>query len=683
MSRRGWTLLALVLGVAALFAVQGVDPLGSLVPTDPMDGDVTLRVRLVDAESGEPLPNLRISEVIFREDSDHFGELGRLNVFTDAEGVFEIQGFHTHRIRFFVVVDGLAPMKAFHPIERQPDDPRVAETTLGLQRARTLEGQIEGLEAKAADRIVLLVEIDGEPEPVEAPVRPDASFRLEGLRPERVRLSAYGTGSRGPSVGFAEGVPGEGVLRLSLRKPRQEERVLLEIRTVDPAGLPIDATVTASLDGTHHEAKTKGGVARVFARYGTTDSIRLDAFPEPPDGLGGVVRRDLQIDDFPCTLRLPPERVLEGRLLGEDGRPVENAGVILRPLHSWSWRPHATDRTAGDGTFRLRGLGAMAYEVAFEWTGGPSIVPSVVDETATALSRDLSREHAVAIRVLRGTGDEAQPAAKASVHIGGFAGASDRLPAARILVETTDDEGRLRVVGLDPEGTYSLTVEGRKDVRSWKPEDTVVRLEPSPEEDLNVRFDQPVRVRIVLKGVRHVDAMRPVLWRFGDEGGSRVMPGFDIGLDGHGRVDIPGNPDEIDRKLELWIPNLQDGRYVHARGLDALEAPHEVEAKQGATIRGRIECPEGFEAQRPFVFLVGPLMSSAFLQGVEGMPGTLPVTVDEATGRFEVVGVPPGSWRFNVWGAVKGKGAMWDVEAEAGAEDVLIRLTPETADILD
>ena len=73
-------------------------------------------------------------------------------------------------------------------------------------------------------------------------------------------------------------------------------------------------------------------------------------------------------DDGEVVLRMPPERTIEGRVVGPDGAPVE--GVLLT---AWPTgrvvgddgpsSEDPSDRSDAQGKFRLRRLGAFRYRV--------------------------------------------------------------------------------------------------------------------------------------------------------------------------------------------------------------------------------------------------------------------------------------------------------------------------------
>jgi hypothetical protein len=311
----------------------------------------------------------------------------------------------------------------------------------------------------------------------------------------------------------------------------------------------------------------------------------------------------------------------------------------------------------------------MCYRVAFKWASGPTIVPSVVDGETTHLRRNLGAEPQVEVRVLVGDGEDLAPAPGIPVVIEATEGTSETVGDALPVLARTDAEGRTRFLGLDPTGRYRLKVDGKEEREAWKPEDTIVRR--APDEALAGLGFRLLSLTLRVKGARRADEGKPVLWRWG-KGGVRSTA-----VDGDGRASVWYDEEEAAEPLELWIPGLHGGKYVHALGLRASEEQIQVEAKQGETIRGRIDAAEGLSAAAPTAFLMGPLIMVSI--DPEGWPGTIPVEIDFETGRFEILGVPPGTWTIHVWGRLQGEAASWEVEAKAGDEDVVIRLVAETA----
>jgi Carboxypeptidase regulatory-like domain/PDZ domain len=117
---------------------------------------------------------------------------------------------------------------------------------------------------------------------------------------------------------------------------------------VGPGGLP--ARATASTDGSGHFTihDLPPGKARVEARApGFAPSAALEAESAP--------------DARELVLTLRPARVLRGRVLAPDGRPLAGANVVARRPGSNLESPVVT--TAADGSFELGGLDAGPHDL--------------------------------------------------------------------------------------------------------------------------------------------------------------------------------------------------------------------------------------------------------------------------------------------------------------------------------
>jgi hypothetical protein len=204
-----------------------------------------------------------------------------------------------------------------------------------------------------------------------------------------------------------------------------------------------------------------------------------DAHGEPLP-YGPVVQRFPQ-DAPPAAVAeivLPPERVVDGRVLGPDGNGV--AGLELQATRVLGMMPHASAKTGPDGSFRLRNLGDREYLVVA--TPPPALLLSgdwSIPRGAATVELRLRTGVDVEVRVVDHAG---KPVAGAMVSAlardRGVRGGSFS-PASK-----TDADGRSTLRSLDPAASYRLSVQGpvdrldlaRHQQDGWTPAPTTVTL---------------------------------------------------------------------------------------------------------------------------------------------------------------------------------------------------------------
>jgi len=187
------------------------------------------------------------------------------------------------------------------------------------------------------------------------------------------------------------------------------------------------------------------------------------------------------------TLRLPVESLIEGRVLGPDKQPLTGIRVRAYKTSSsgffWAGSHHGECVTGAGGQFRLGGLESRRYELR------PQSTPDYVGGCggkfeAGATGAELVMRAAVSPTFLVRDEDET-PIENALVRVKPlvldehFENPEDHLEAE------SDEKGRLRIPGLDPEIRYILTATpstARLDLLAlkidrWVPRDMTLTLE--------------------------------------------------------------------------------------------------------------------------------------------------------------------------------------------------------------
>jgi hypothetical protein len=192
----------------------------------------------------------------------------------------------------------------------------------------------------------------------------------------------------------------------------------------------------------------------------------------------------------PTEFVLPPERAIEGRVVGPDGEGVPDVLVLASPdwwrgTRHGSWPlAHSTARTDRSGAFRIGRLADTEYDLEVRPPPWLSRGAGVARAGAKDLTIRLEPTRRSSITVLD---DEERPVAGAVVRAGPK-GAFDHgipwPPGVAILRGVSDAEGLVTFGAADPTQTHDLVVDppsGRPELKSpparlWRGEDLTVRL---------------------------------------------------------------------------------------------------------------------------------------------------------------------------------------------------------------
>jgi hypothetical protein len=146
--------------------------------------------------------------------------------------------------------------------------------------------------------------------------------------------------------------------------------------------VPVQGVSVSLLGAAGAEVQTDArGIFRFSGLAGGTYTLHVEApgYSAPPP-------RTVQAGSDSLTVDLYPMARIEGRVLDDDGAPVEGAVVAAFPMQGLS-RSFSTDTAAKDGRFVLAGLGPMDYLVhvlippAIRSAGYPAVeyYPGVAD----------------------------------------------------------------------------------------------------------------------------------------------------------------------------------------------------------------------------------------------------------------------------------------------------------------
>ncbi len=491
--------------------------------------------------------------------------------------------------------------------------------------------------------------------------------------------------------------------------PKDSRPPTIVVSVVDSAGEAVPCA-TVVLGGRGGMTAVQGRLdGRAESRADPADLRWIEAFgAKAADGTPlplGRVRREVADgeDRTALEVRMPPERTIEGRVVGLPGR-VPVGGVVLRanwgpPGGATSWgSDYSEAETGDDGRFRIGGLGEGTYRISMATPAG-WVAGSVVEAEAGAKGLEIAlrpgREARIRVldesgRPLRDAavtvlapgiewrhwrtglaGDVILPTLDAGVTWSLVASAPGYLPATRADWRVTDETLQLArgltISGVvrDPQGRpvegvpvhVLLSQDGNRRT-AWTEADgsfladgfapgayrvAAGRRAERPEAALRAR-GVPVEagaadVALTLTPGASLQA-RVDAWPAGGLGrrawlvqesgdADRDERHPDVGPDGAVRVEDL----EPTATYSLWMHAPAADGYVHATGLRPGEGEHRARFERGLAITGRITLPPGTRDR----------YVAAWRD-----PGVLAFGTLEADGRFEVRGLPPGTYEILV-----------------------------------
>ena len=325
-------------------------------------------------------------------------------------------------------------------------------------------------------------------------------FRITGLRPGPCGISLTLPGEGGEHRGEATAVAGQEDVRVVLRfEPAEEEapeiRRTLTIRVLDPEGNPVPAgelQVKVTVEGRRGYSsfgdsfKEGVGTSEVVEHW-FPGTIRICAFHAAdaegrPLPYGSASIGPVPLGDGPFEIRLPPEEILHGRVLGPDGSPFAGAHVLIEFLTdpdggAEDWKRAETAVTDSEGRFRFGRLGSGGHRVS---CGESGFVPVEVSARPGPEEVVLRLRRSVDARVMV-LDPEGRPVGSARVRV--YAPERD-LKAESLRSGGTLATGVATLRDLDPEQRLELEVDppGSVDdlhphmIMGWKAADTEVRL---------------------------------------------------------------------------------------------------------------------------------------------------------------------------------------------------------------
>jgi protocatechuate 3,4-dioxygenase beta subunit len=419
--------------------------------------------------------------------------------------------------------------------------------------------------------------------------------------------------------GLLPGARVAGVVTDEADSPVPGVRVLVRSPTVAPLAPEVDSAVTNEA-GRFEVVTLPPGDLEVSVH---PDEWLQVAPVRAPDGVSEV------------RVRVRRGRTIRVRVLGPTAEPVAGATVVAKG--SWMEKPWLRNAATDDeGRARLTGV-SPAGDVHVE-VDARSARPSL---PAATVRGDAPEGQEVIVRLERGARilgsvvDEAGNAVSvAAVEAVGLVEEAGRTDSVGLTGPTNQF-----VLGPLRAGAYRLTARAAGYAGSVPIEVT------APAEGVRVVLRRAASVEARVEG-EDVGGFQAE-WIVGDARRTAI-----VGSDGFVRIEEAG-----DGVGTLLVRRVGDARYGLVRDARPSEGPVRVVLVEGGRIAGRIT---GLGENDP-------------LPALSALQGALALWADVAAdGAFEILGVPPGTWRL---GLTTAKGEFPDrAEVEAGAKDVVLRL---------
>jgi protocatechuate 3,4-dioxygenase beta subunit len=278
--------------------------------------------------------------------------------------------------RYFVQVLGGAGFAASEevPLVVPPGSSGDIALTIRAAREVRLEGRVLFPDGTPAPRVGLRLQGDEASQRGARPATtgPRGEFVVGGLRPgEHTLVAEHSVGDR-VYRGSWRVTAGRHDLELRL-EDASAEWVHIAVEVLDPEGRPVEQAEVHLLDGlvNHASVGVSQGKGWVRFKVESPQATALAAGRVVPlamsarrrDGTrlpyGRVRGAPLGPAERSVTLRLPPERVIEGRVVDAAGASVADATLELEPLTMWSGSNPTEPSVQSDaqGRFRFGGLG--------------------------------------------------------------------------------------------------------------------------------------------------------------------------------------------------------------------------------------------------------------------------------------------------------------------------------------
>ena len=292
--------------------------------------------RVVDADSGNPVPNLYIGHSSVNESNQQMAGMNFTGNQTDANGKFRLEGLRPGRYAVYTFAAGQANSTYSEPVQFDVSDSDVTGIEIKVRRGATINGVavIENNSDPAVAGLLQIVNLYAfveqkgiaAPSYGTSPIGPDGSFHMAGLAPGKARIGIQG---------FPAPPKGLTLIRTELDGLDQPEGIEVTAGAQINGVRLVFAYGTGSIRG---EVKIEGGslpegmTLHVFVHSAAAESRRFNRTAEldgrlhfvveniPPGSYELVVRGVLEAPD---TKPVPPTEFLKQTVTVSNGAEVK------------------------------------------------------------------------------------------------------------------------------------------------------------------------------------------------------------------------------------------------------------------------------------------------------------------------------------------------------------------------
>jgi len=684
-----------------------------------VEGGVTLKGKVLDDATGEPVPTALVTAQIWNPQGGP--QSGSAAADTGPDGTFLFEDLPTGNLGWIQVKkDGYLAypdVKAEIPNQNVPlAQGAVVERDVRLRRGSVLRGKVtskDGIPVPYATVVFMGWHPNrGMMQSPKARTAEDGTYRIATANPCRglVQVTADGyyqtgfpqqpwqalqTGSLPEEVMAEVPAEGEAVKDIVLASGATIEGTVVDRDGKRLAGLSVGASSKKGTGGGGQSSPTDAeGKFRIRAVQ-PSDEIVVNAYG--PGGLQGASDPLRVAEGDSATgvrITVEPGGVIAGTVRREDGKPGQGAALRLasgafdpRQAGNWQWQERSAPAhpVGAEGAFRIEGVAPGKYTILCSADGCGSVTGPVVElakgEAKEGVEVVLPAEKTIAGKAVTETG-EAVPAAAISVAPEGrsdprFGGYNQ---GAQSVSAVTDPQGKFEIRGLAP-GDYRLTfratglVDGSQAAAAGTT-DLVVTLKPGVSIAGVVVEEGAGPVANLVVSLQSPQPGPGGVWR--NSSATTGKDGsFTFGDLGPGQYTVTAGQQWGEGGGD-WVPKVVPNVEAGTKDL-------RIEVRRGATIAGKLVDDEGKAVAEVLGIQVVP-------QVQEGKPPDWSKqrwTQSKADGSFRVQGLEPGAYdlSFNSQGQGGGKVAPTSVKGvSTGTEDLVVRVArglPITGRVVD
>jgi hypothetical protein len=166
------------------------------------DSGFSVSGRVVDSDSGNPVPNVFIGHSSVNESNQQMAGMSFTGNQTDTNGRFRLEGLRPGRYAVYTLTTGQANSSYSEPVQFEISDGDVTGIEIKVRRGATISGvavienNSDPAVAKLLQTVGLYAYVEqkglGAPSYAQSQIGPDGSFHFEGLAPGKARIGMQG-----------------------------------------------------------------------------------------------------------------------------------------------------------------------------------------------------------------------------------------------------------------------------------------------------------------------------------------------------------------------------------------------------------------------------------------------------------------------------------------------------------